>query len=82
MLQACLGLEFDPFQDEIRFCDPHLPSFLDSVLLRNLRLGESSVDVMAHRQSGNVSIEIVRAEGPSRVSVMPLSKSRLSPYVR
>jgi glycogen debranching enzyme len=70
MLQASLGLEFDPFQDEIRFRDPHLPSFLDSVLLRNLRLGDSSVDVMAHRQSGNVSIEIVRAEGPSRVSVI------------
>jgi glycogen debranching enzyme len=70
MLQASLGMEFDPFQDEIRFRDPHLPSFLDSVLLRNLRLGESKVDVMAHRQSGNVSIEIVRAEGSSRVSVI------------
>jgi hypothetical protein len=70
MLQASLGLEFDAAQDEIRFRDPHLPSFLDSVLLRNLRLGESSVDVMAHRQSGNVSIEIVNAMGPSRVSVV------------
>ena len=70
MLQASLGLEFDPYQDEIRFRDPHLPSFLDSVLLRNLRLGESSMDVMAHRQSGRVSIEIVRIEGQSRVSVV------------
>jgi hypothetical protein len=71
MLQASLGLEFDPVQDEIRFRDPHLPSFLDSVQFRNLRLGESSVDLVAHRQSGNVSIEIVRAEGPSRVTVIP-----------
>ena len=39
MLQASLGLEFDPAQNEIRFRDPRLPSFLDSVLLRNLRLG-------------------------------------------
>lgn len=70
MLQASLGLEFDPYQDEIRFRDPHLPSFLNSVLLRNLRLGEFSMDVMAHRQSGSVSIEIVRIEGQSRVSVV------------
>ena len=71
MLQASLGLEFDPVQDEIRFRDPHLPSFLESVSFHNLRLGESRLDIMAHRQSGNVSIEIVRAEGSSRVTVIP-----------
>jgi hypothetical protein len=71
MLQASLGLEIDPARDEIRFRNPHLPSFLDSVLFRNLRLGESRVDIMAHRQSGSVSIEIVRAEGSGRVTVIP-----------
>ena len=70
MLQASLGLEFDPAQNEIRFRDPRLPSFLDSVLLRNLRLGESSVDVMAYRHAEKVSVEVVRAEGPSCVSVV------------
>jgi len=38
--------------------------------LRNLRLGESSVDVMAYRHAEKVSVEVVRAEGPSRVSVV------------
>src|SRR6478736_3797652 len=71
MLQASLGLEFDPVQDEIRFRGPHLPSFLESVSFHNLRLGDSRLDIMAHRQSGNVSIEIVRAEGSSRVTVIP-----------
>ena len=70
MLQASLGLEFDPAQNEIRFRDPRLPSFLNSVLLRNLRLGESSVDVMAYRHAEKVSVEVVRAEGPSCVSVV------------
>jgi glycogen debranching enzyme len=70
MLQASLGLEFDPAQNEIRFRDPRLPCFLDSVLLRNLRLGESSVDVMAYRHAEKVSVEVVRAEGMSRVSVV------------
>jgi glycogen debranching enzyme len=70
MLQASLGLEFDPARSEIRFRDPRLPSFLDSVLFRNLRLGESNVDVMAYRHAEKVSVEVVRAEGTSRVSVV------------
>jgi glycogen debranching enzyme len=70
MLQASLGLEFDPAQNEIRFRDPRLPGFLDSVLFRNLRLRESSVDVMAYRHGEKVSVEVVRAEGMSRVSVV------------
>ncbi len=60
-----------PCRMKIRIPDPHLPSFLESVLFHNLRLGESRVDIMAHRHAGNVSIEIVRAEGSSRVTVIP-----------
>ena len=70
MLQASLGLEFDPARNEIRFRDPRLPGFLDSVLFRKLRLGESSVDVMAYRHAENVSVEVVSAEGTSCVSVI------------
>jgi glycogen debranching enzyme len=70
MLQASLGLEFDPVQNEIRFRDPLLPSFLDSVLFRNLQLGESSADVMAYRHADKVSVEVVRSEGIGRVSVV------------
>ena len=70
MLQASLGLEFDPYQDEIRFRDPHLPSFLDLSCCAICGSANCSMDVMAHRQSGSVSIEIVRIEGQSRVSVV------------
>jgi glycogen debranching enzyme len=70
MLQASLGLEFDAAQDEIRFRGPHLPPFLERVSLRNLRLGKSSVDVMAYRRGRNVSIEVVRSDGTASVSVL------------
>jgi glycogen debranching enzyme len=70
MLQASLGLEFDPTRSEIRFRDPRLPGFLDWVLLRNLRLNECSVDVRAYRHAEKVSVEVIRAEGTSRVSVV------------
>jgi glycogen debranching enzyme len=70
LLQASLGLEFDPAAGEIRLCDPRLPAFLDSVMLRNLRLGDCSVDLVARRHNGSVSIEVDRTEGGVRVSVV------------
>src|ERR1700726_3300296 len=38
MLQACLGLEFDPDHHEIRLRRPWLPDFLDEIALVNLSL--------------------------------------------
>ena len=70
LLQASLGLEFDPAAREIRLCDPRLPSFLDSVMLRNLRLGDCSVDLVARRHGKSVSIEVLRTEGGVGVSVV------------
>jgi glycogen debranching enzyme len=70
LLQASLGLEFDPAQSEIRLRDPRLPSFLERVVLRNLRLGDCSVDLVAHRHKDSVSIEVLRTEGTIRVSVV------------
>ena len=39
LLEASLGLEFDPFNSEIRLRNPRLPAFLDEVMLRDLQLG-------------------------------------------
>ena len=70
LLQASLGIEFIPAQCEIRFHNPTLPSFLETVILRNLRLGDASVDVVARRHNNSVSVDIIRTEGPVRISVV------------
>jgi len=70
LLQASLGLEFDPERSEIRLCDPRLPSFLNEVKLSNLRLGNCSVDLVARRYQEGVSVELIRTEGTIRVSVV------------
>src|ERR1043166_2236363 len=70
LLQASLGLEFDPANDEIRMRSPRLPSFLDAVTLRNLRLGQSSVDLAVNRHYDNVAVEVLRTDGPIHVSVV------------
>jgi glycogen debranching enzyme len=38
LLEASLGLEFDPFSQEVRLHNPRLPSFLDEIILRDLRV--------------------------------------------
>jgi glycogen debranching enzyme len=70
LLEASLGLQFDPFQGEIRLCNPRLPAFLDEVLLRDLRLGASSVDLRVRRHGHTVSLDTPRIRGDIRVSII------------
>jgi glycogen debranching enzyme len=70
LLEASLGLEFDPGKGEIRLCNPRLPSFLEEVTLRNLRLDPASVDLRVRRHKGAVSLDILRTSGKIQVSVI------------
>ena len=47
-----------------------LPEFIDDVLLRNLRLGEASVDLRVRRVKDEVALDIVRSRGKMQVSVL------------
>ena len=70
LLEAALGLEFDAARGEIRLRDPRLPEFLNEVLLRDLRLGPSSVDLRVRRHGDEVSLEVVRTRGQIQVSIV------------
>ena len=70
LLQASLGLEFDPFTNEIRLNNPRLPGFLDEVMLRNLQLGSSYVDLRVRRHHQTVSLDTPRTSGGIQVSVV------------
>jgi glycogen debranching enzyme len=70
LLEASLGLQFDPFKGEIRLCNPRLPAFLDEVILRDLRLGASSVDLRVRRHNKTVSLDTPRISGNIQVSVV------------
>jgi glycogen debranching enzyme len=69
LLQACLGLEFDPLANEIRLNNPRLPAFLDEVMLRDLQLGASYIDLRVRRHGETVSLDTPRISGGIRVSV-------------
>jgi len=70
LLQASLGLEFEPAEHEIRLRNPSLPSFLDEVILRNLRLGHSRVDLAIRRHGNDVSLHVLRNEGRVQVTAI------------
>jgi glycogen debranching enzyme len=70
LLEAALGLEFDAERGEIRLRNPHLPKFLNEVVLRELQLGPSSVDLRINRQGDDVSLEVLRTRGRIQVSIV------------
>ena len=69
LLQASLGLWFDPAEKQIRLINPRLPSFLDEVVLRNLRLG---IQVSIWRSAGAAtrSLASLRREGEIAVAAI------------
>src|SRR6202041_598501 len=70
LLEASLGIEFDPQRGEIRLRNPRLPAFLNEVILRELQLGPSSVDLRVRRHGDDVSLEVLRRRGQIQVSIV------------
>ena len=70
LLQSSLGLEFNPDRNEILLRKPRLPPFLGEVTLRNLRLGESTLDLRLRRHGDDVSLQVLRNEGQVMVSAV------------
>ena len=55
---------------EIRLRNPRLPAFLNEVVLRDLQLGASSVDLRVRRHGEEVSLEVLRTRGQIQVSIV------------
>jgi hypothetical protein len=70
LLQASLGLELDCEERQIRLRNPHLPTFLQEVVLRNVTLGEASVDLAIHGHGDDVAVRVVATRGPVEVYVV------------
>jgi glycogen debranching enzyme len=62
LLRASLGLTVQAQHPQIRFEQPSLPVEIDELRIENLRVGESSADIVVLRSSGKVHAEIVRQD--------------------
>jgi glycogen debranching enzyme len=70
LIEASLGLQFDPAANEIRLRNPSLPSFLDELVLRDLQLKEASIDIKVRRHRSTVSVEVLEQRGALQLSVV------------
>ena len=70
MLEGCLGLKLDGVRRRIELDRPVLPEFLEQVLLRNLKFGDASADLVFERGSQGVTVSVLRRDGPIEVVVV------------
>ena len=63
VVQACLGLSFDPSGQAVQFRNPVLPRFLDSLCLSNLTLGGARVSVKVRRTRGELAVSVLGRSG-------------------
>jgi glycogen debranching enzyme len=69
-LRACLGLEISGVENQVRFHDPFLPSFLEQIHIDGLQVRDSRLDLLVTRYEQDVGVRIKRREGSVRVAVL------------
>jgi glycogen debranching enzyme len=69
-LEASFGLQINAAAEDVRLVEPHLPAFLDEVVVRNLGVGRSSLDFAVRRQGSGTAVEILQRRGDVKVSVI------------
>nr|WP_227319819.1 amylo-alpha-1,6-glucosidase [Acidisoma silvae] len=69
LLQASLGLSIDPAARAVIFNTPKLPSFLDEMILHNIRIGDARVTVRIQRMGDEVAINVRERQGQIHVVV-------------
>jgi len=70
LLQSCLGLDIDAPNKKICLDRPELPTGLDRVTLRNLRVGNACVDLVFQRHERDVGVHLERRDGDVEVVVV------------
>jgi glycogen debranching enzyme len=70
MLQAILGVEWEPFTNEIRFRNPRLPRAIDQIELRGLRLAGNTLDIELQRAGRHVALRVAKCTGNVEVAMI------------
>jgi glycogen debranching enzyme len=64
LLQAALGMSFDPENERVRFAEPYLPSQFHCVAIHGLELGGTRLDVEIQGRGRDVSFAVTGRSGP------------------
>jgi glycogen debranching enzyme len=63
LMQSVLGISIDALDRQIVLAHPVVPDGLNEISVRNLCVGDSSVDFTVRRHGGSVSVSVDRREG-------------------
>ncbi|MFW5655646.1 MAG: glycogen debranching N-terminal domain-containing protein [Roseicyclus sp.] len=69
LLATCLGLSFDPPKERVVLQDPVLPDFLETVTLRNLSVGNATMDLEVRRSADGIAALVLRRSGGAKLLV-------------
>jgi len=70
LLQSCLGMRIEAPRSRLSFSQPVLPPFLERIEIKNLRIGDATVDLSLDRHDQDVGINVLRREGRVGIVVM------------
>jgi glycogen debranching enzyme len=70
VLQSCLGLSLDAVERRVVIEKPSLPESINRLEVRNLSLGESSIDLGFERYEHDVGVHVLRRGGDLSVAVL------------
>jgi glycogen debranching enzyme len=63
LLQSVLGIGIDALDAQIVLAHPSVPDNFDEISVKNLAVGDASVDFTVRRHAGSVSVSVERREG-------------------
>ena len=69
-LGACLGMELRHDGNSVSFRDPVLPLFLDHVVLKNLSLGNSRINLKLQRHGLDVTLNLLKKRGDAKIMLV------------
>jgi glycogen debranching enzyme len=70
LLQSCLGLRIDAGRGEVRLEHPRLPETLQHVRIRNLAVGDGTVDLLLEWYPHDIGTTVLSKSGDVRVVVV------------
>jgi glycogen debranching enzyme len=70
LVQSALGLSIDGRRRRLCLSHPVLPSFLDTLELRNVAVGSGSVDLLVVRHREDVGINVTRRKGDVEIVIV------------
>ncbi len=67
MVQSCIGLGFDPAAQQIVLREPMLPSFVNDLVLHNVKVKGGSADIALRRSGRRVVVDVLARQGHVQV---------------